>query len=105
VASTSQPAGSAKAAGKDGWRVDTRTGDGYTRDLDAWGRLERTMDRGADLDTPVRFSTVALVVTARDSIAGPTLVPGVVQHYDVRHVHGTASVVETVTDDTDRATR
>jgi hypothetical protein len=48
-------------------------------------------------NAPVRFSTIALLVTARDSIAGPNLVPGVVQHYEIRHVHGTASVVDTLT--------
>jgi hypothetical protein len=39
----------AKTAGKSGWPVDTRTGNDYTRDLEAWGRLERTRDRGKDL--------------------------------------------------------
>jgi hypothetical protein len=38
-----------KAAGKGGWRLDARSGDDYTRDLDAWGRLDRTQDRSADL--------------------------------------------------------
>jgi len=39
----------AKEAGKGGWRVDTRTGADFTHDLGAWGRLERTKDRGGDL--------------------------------------------------------
>jgi hypothetical protein len=38
-----------KEAGKGGWRVDTITGDDYTRNLEAWGQLERTIDRAVDL--------------------------------------------------------
>ncbi|SRR6266545_905630 len=38
-----------REAGKGGWRVEVRTGDDYTHDLEAWGKLERTKDRDADL--------------------------------------------------------
>ncbi len=38
-----------KALGWGGWRVDVRTGDDYTRDLAAWGKLERTKDRDGNL--------------------------------------------------------
>jgi hypothetical protein len=38
-----------KQAGKGGWRVDTLTGDDYTRDLKAWGKRELTMNRDVDL--------------------------------------------------------
>jgi hypothetical protein len=57
----------AKDAGKGDWRVDTRTGDDYTRDLNAWGRLERTMDRGADLYHEVieLYDGTRIISTAR----------------------------------------
>jgi DNA-directed RNA polymerase subunit RPC12/RpoP len=37
-----------KAAGKGGWMVETRTGDDYTHNLDAWGRRSLTIDREND---------------------------------------------------------
>jgi hypothetical protein len=44
-------------------------------------------------DAGVPFATIALVVTARTSIAGP-LVDGVVQTYEVHPVAGTAAAVD-----------
>jgi hypothetical protein len=38
-----------KRAGKSGWVLDTRGGDDYTRDLEAWGKRELTMDREHDV--------------------------------------------------------
>jgi hypothetical protein len=38
-----------KTPGKGGWMVDTRSGDDYSRDLDAWGKRELTKDRAKDL--------------------------------------------------------
>lgn len=50
-------------------------------------------------ESPVHFTAVLLLVTVRTSIGGPDFVSGVVQHYDSRHVHGTASVVKTAVDE------
>jgi hypothetical protein len=38
-----------KVSGTGGWLVHTRSGDDYTRDLDAWGTRELTRDREQDL--------------------------------------------------------
>ena len=34
--------------GKGGWLLDTASGDSYTSDLGAWGKLEQTKDREHD---------------------------------------------------------
>lgn len=49
-------------------------------------------------ESAVRFTGVMVLATVRDSIGGPELVPGVLQHYDVRQVHGTASAVKAFAD-------
>ena len=38
-----------KTPGKGGWMVDTRSGDDYSHDLDAWGKRELTKGRAKDL--------------------------------------------------------
>jgi uncharacterized CHY-type Zn-finger protein len=38
-----------KVAGKGGWMVDTKSGDDYTRDLEAWGKRTLTKDRARDV--------------------------------------------------------
>jgi len=45
-------------------------------------------------DTPVTFTGIALVVTARTSIGGPNLVRGVVHSYEIHPLAGQASVVD-----------
>jgi hypothetical protein len=42
---------------------------------------------------PVRFTGVAIVTTAQTTIGGEPLVDGVVHHYEVRSVSGTAEAV------------
>ena len=38
-----------KTPGRGGWMLDTRSGDNYTRDLEAWGTRGMTTDRKHDL--------------------------------------------------------
>lgn len=37
-----------RSPGKGGWRLETKTGDDYTRMLDGWGHRELTTDRDGD---------------------------------------------------------
>jgi hypothetical protein len=43
---------------------------------------------------PKRFTGVGILTTARTTIGGESLVDGVVHHYDVRAVNGTADAVD-----------
>jgi hypothetical protein len=43
---------------------------------------------------PKRFTGVGILTTARTTIGGESLVDGVVHHYDVRTVNGTAEAVD-----------
>jgi hypothetical protein len=56
-----------KRAGKGGWVVDTRSGDDYTKDLEAWGRRELTLDRERDVYREVieLYDGTRIVSTAR----------------------------------------
>jgi len=59
--------------GKGGWLIDQRVGDDYTKMLEGWGRLERTIDREHDryrelieLHDGTRIESVARLSDHRD---------------------------------------
>jgi hypothetical protein len=64
--------------------------DGWTTSL----RLVLPQVNLGDDANPEQVGGYAVVLTSKTSIGGPGLVQGAIQHYDVRQVEATASIVE-----------